>query len=166
MTELGDLFDKYGSDKVRSGYHTAYAKALGTKRKSIKAVLEVGIGTMIPGVHSSMVNYAAPHYLPGGSLRAWRDYFPNAQIVGLDVQPDTQFSEDRIGTLLGDSSDVAEMESLFPNETFDLIVDDGDHTRQFETLLALWPKLKIGGTYAIEDIWGVTQSLIIMTRRI
>ena len=36
----------------------------------------------------------------------------------------------------------------------DLIIDDGDHTSagQLETIAAMWPKLKPGGYYFIEDI--------------
>lgn len=164
MSELADLFEKYGTDKGRNGYHEAYAKVLGPMRRSIKRVLEIGIGTMIPGVHSSMVDYAAAHYKPGGSLRAWRDYFPGAQILGLDVQPDTQFSDERIETMLGDSTDPA-VAQRFPGDHFDLIIDDGDHARQFATMLLWWPKVALGGVYAIEDVWGEGQSLMVMQRR-
>lgn len=160
---LEALFNKYGTDKGRNGYASVYTKVLAPHRTTITRVLEIGIGTMIPDAHSSMVNYAAAHYKPGGSLRAWRDYFPNANITGLDVQPDTQFTDDRIGTLLGDSTDPA-VAQQFPDEFFDLIIDDGDHARQLQTLIAMWPKLRIGGIYAIEDVWGDTQPLIVMTR--
>ena len=164
-TGLEALFTKYGTDKAANGYAPIYTKVLAPQRKQITSVLEIGIGTMIPDVHSSMVNYAAPHYKPGGSLRAWRDWFPNAHITGLDVQRDTQFSEDRISTLLGDSTDAASMSNLFQDNEFDLIIDDGDHARQFATMLAMWPKLKLGGVYVIEDVWGDNvQPLMIMTR--
>lgn len=163
MSMLAKLFESYGTDKARNGYHKIYEPLLVSQRLSITRVLEIGIGTLNPAAHSSMVNYAAPHYKPGGSLRAWRDYFPNAEIVGLDVEPDTQFTEDRITTWLGDSTDPAVAQHI-ANVSFDLIIDDGDHARQFETMLAMWPKLKIGGIYAIEDVWGTSQSLMVMTR--
>ena len=98
--ELGDLFNLYGSDKERNGYVPLYQTLFRTKQENEVSLLEVGIGTMIEGAHSSMVGYALPNYKPGGSLRAWRDYFPKGSIVGLDVQEDTQFQEEHITTYL------------------------------------------------------------------
>ena len=164
---LGNLFEKYGTDKARNGYHHAYEDILAPHRDSITSVLEIGIGTLNPDAHSSMVGYAAPHYKPGGSLRAWRDYLPNADIIGLDIDPDTYVAEDRIYTFVGDSTDAEQVHALWPDEHFDLIIDDGDHARQFETMLVMWPKVKVGGLYAIEDVWGTDgypNPLMVMTR--
>jgi hypothetical protein len=33
---------------------------------------------------------------PGASLRAWRDYFPNAEIYGADIDREILFEEERI----------------------------------------------------------------------
>src|SRR5579863_6369835 len=93
---LTHIFQHYGTDKV--GYAPVYELFLRPYRQKIRKVIEVGIGTLIPNAHSSMVGWGAPHYRPGGSLRSWRDYFPRASIIGLDVQSDTQFTEDRIRT--------------------------------------------------------------------
>lgn len=162
MTELEALFDKYGTDKARNGYHTTYERILSPRRDKIRNVLEVGIGTLDPAAHSTMVGYGAAHYKPGGSLRAWRDYLPNAVIVGVDTQPDTQFDDSRIVTALGDSTDIADMDDLFADGGFDLIIDDGDHERQFQTLIALWPKLSRGGVYVIEDIYSAPRPTIMV----
>jgi hypothetical protein len=75
-----------------------------------------------------MLGYALPGYRPGGSLRAWRDYFPRAQVLGMDVQPDTQFTEDRIRTCLCDSTNAEQVSEFFrahDHLAFDLIIDDG-----------------------------------------
>lgn len=161
---LEALFERYGTDKARNGYHVEYERILGPRRDTIRNVLEVGIGTLDPAAHSTMVGYAAEHYKPGGSLRAWRDYLPNAHIMGLDTQPDTQFDEPNITTVLGDSTDSVYMDWLFNGGTFDLIIDDGDHERQFQTLIVLWPKLRRGGIYVIEDVWsdGGRPSLMVL----
>ena len=48
---IQDLFHKYGTDKVE--YAVLYHALLETRRQSVRAVLEVGIGTLIPDAHSS-----------------------------------------------------------------------------------------------------------------
>ena len=101
-----------------------------------------------------MVGFAQPGYLPGGSLRAWRDYFPNAIVTGMDVQPDTQFVEERIKTMLCDSRNSQNVEQALGDLTFDIIIDDGSHNddSQLYTLLNLYQRVKPGGFYVIEDV--------------
>jgi hypothetical protein len=154
---LVDLFRKYGTDKV--DYAEAYEVFLRPRRRQVTKLLEVGIGTLIPEAHSNMVNWAAPHYRPGGSLRSWRDYFPNATIIGVDVQPDTQFSEDRIKTFLCNSTNRNGIQRLIEAINFsdiDIIIDDGSHrvADQVATIKNLFPFLSNDGLYVIEDIVG------------
>jgi hypothetical protein len=121
-------------------------------------LLEIGIGTMIPGVSSSMVGYALEGYKPGGSLRAWRDFFVNGRIIGVDIQPDTQFSDEpRIETYLCSSIEKDKVDALMEtldSPQLDIIIDDGSHLdlHQLETLKNFYPYLKPGGLYIIEDI--------------
>ena len=155
---LAQLFNKYGSDKDRNGYSPLYHTLFNKIKYEQMNVLEIGIGTMIPGVRSSMVGYALDNYKPGGSLRAWRDYFKNSEIYGFDVQPDTQFTEERIQTRLCDSTNnrsVKDTMSYLSNIQFDIIIDDGCHSyqSQFETLKNFYPYLKEDGIYIIEDIY-------------
>jgi hypothetical protein len=195
-SDLADLFNGYGSDKDRNGYTSLYYILFQSLRFQPLTLLEVGIGTMIPNAPSSMLHYGLPGYAPGASLRAWRDFFPQGRIVGVDVQPDTQFQhEHRIETFLCDTtqaSSVATFIQQFNNNnniifqinnnniinnnilenniinniilennnnnnhgTFDIIIDDGLHTdtAQLQTLTNLWPLLKEGGIYVIEDIY-------------
>ena len=152
--QLGQLFRHYGTDKAVSGYHEVYGPLLGPVRDTATAVCEVGIGTLNPDAPWSMAGHVPPRYRPGGSLRAWRDFFPNATIWGVDVMPDTMFSEDRIITVLADSTNWVKLQSAFPSGLlFDLIVDDGDHSlgSQILTLTALWSRVKLGGLYVVED---------------
>lgn len=152
MKSLRELFNNYGSDKDRNGYTPVYQSLFQSMRDKDIKLLEIGIGTMIPGEASSMVGYALKGYKPGGSLRAWRDYFSNGQIHGADVQPDTQFEEDRIKTFLCDSTSD-KIKDITDND-YDIIIDDGLHTpdAQYKTLQNLWDNLKPGGHYIIEDI--------------
>jgi hypothetical protein len=150
---LRRLFDAEGSDK---GWHAnAYDIVLAPHRQSVRSLLEIGIGTLIADAPSSMVGYAADHYRPGGSLRAWRNYFPNAEIVGTDIQPDTQFAEERIRTILCNSADSAEVERCFGHEArFDVVIDDGSHEAgdQIATLRNFYPMVRPSGFYFIEDV--------------
>jgi hypothetical protein len=91
-------------------------------------------------------------------LRSWRDFFPNATIYGIDVQPDTQFDdEDRIVTFLCDSTDRSQVDRLMERmngKEFDIILDDGSHRLedQIATLRNLYRFVKEGGTYVVEDV--------------
>ena len=78
--DLGQLFRLYGSDKDTNGYTSVYHTLFDHMKQKPMRLLEIGIGTMIPNVPSSMVGYSRPGYKPGGSLRAWRDYFVRGDI--------------------------------------------------------------------------------------
>lgn len=158
--DLAELFNHFGSDKDRNGYSSLYHTLFHHLREEPITMLEIGIGTLIPGAHSSMVGYSLEGYKPGGSLRAWRDFFPKGRIIGADVQPDTQFSDEpRIETYLCDSTDPDAVDAFmktFPEGfKFDLIIDDGDHrdTSMLRTLKNFYAYLKDGGYYVIEDIY-------------
>jgi hypothetical protein len=155
--DLAALFNNYGSDKDRNGYSHLYSILFDHIKHEHLNVLEVGIGTMIPGVSSSMKNYMPDTYKPGASHRAWRDYFINSNIYGMDIQPDTQFTEDRIKTFQLDSTNPSEVNNIMSNLNiqFDIIVDDGCHwdEAQKKTLVNLFPYLKEDGIYVIEDIY-------------
>jgi hypothetical protein len=133
----------YHTDKV--GWYTPFYHLLFEHRRfEIKRVLEVGIGTKDCMSH-------VPEYLPGASLFMWRDYFPNAEIHGIDIEPSAYVSAERIYVLCGDSRTVT-----YGGSKFDLIVDDGSHNPQvqFQTFLNLVPILKDDGIYIIEDAEG------------
>ena len=165
MTNLVNILNKWGSDKAQlfndpfwHGYAGVYECLFRRSRQEVEAVLEIGIGTMIPDAHSTMVGWALEGYRPGGSLRAWREYFPNAVIYGIDVQPDTQLvNEERILTFICDSTDTARVRELMTNtigSEFDLIIDDGSHIAadQVATMRNFFPHLRQNGIYVVEDI--------------
>ena len=155
--DLAELFNKYGSDKDRNGYSHVYSVLFDHLKHEKLHVLEIGIGSMIPNVTSSMKDYMPDTYIPGASLRAWNDYFPNSRIYGMDVQPDTQFSENRIETYLCDSTDRNSVHTVMNalKVEFDIVVDDGWHwdEAQKKTLTNFFPYVKQGGLYIIEDIY-------------
>lgn len=84
----------------------------------------------------------------GGSLELWRKYFPMAEIIGIDIEDKEEVPGVRI--IKGDQLDPETYASI---GTVDILIDDGGHTveQQLGTLEMLYPKLRAGGLYVIED---------------
>jgi hypothetical protein len=156
MINLETFIAKYNSDKNGHGYSKVYESIFKNFKNEPINLLEIGIGTMIPGAHSTMVHVYGENgnYKPGASLRAFRDYFPNGNIYGGDVQLDCMFSEERINTLLFNSLIKEECDNALKDLQFNIIIDDGDHTNssQETTFRNLWSRVKPGGYYFIEDV--------------
>jgi hypothetical protein len=150
--------DKWGSDKSPTRKHHSYTPYYYSLLKGIRHsagdVLEVGIGHP-----DNMASHgvARADYKAGASLRMWRDFFPNARIHGADIDARCMFSEDHISTYLCDQSTgegVGQLVRQLGDTRFDLIIDDGSHQtpHQIITLFELFPLLKPGGLYIIEDV--------------
>jgi hypothetical protein len=160
--------DSHGSDKANSlhNYHLFYASIL-KNRDAVKAMLEIGLGTNNADVVSNM----SADGKPGASLRAFRDYLPNAKIYGADIDRRILFQEERIWTFFVDQTDPASFVNLgqsLPAE-LDLIIDDGLHSpnANLATLTFALPKLKADGWFIVEDIsesavplWKVVAALL------
>jgi len=134
----------YGTDKTGSHWYTPhYMNHLRRfKRKKIK-LLEIGVG-----------GYQNPKE-GGESLRMWKKYFPFGKIYSLDIYDKSALQERRIKIYQGSQVDKLFLEKMI-NEIglLDIIIDDGSHLNEhiIETFKILFPKLKDGGVYAIEDI--------------
>jgi hypothetical protein len=155
-TSVKELLANQGTDKGK-WFGGLYDVLLQPQRETIRCVVEIGIGTLIPDAASSMVGWAAQHYRPGGSLRAWRNFLPAAEIHGLDVTRDTQFfDEPRIYTHLCDSRNPEHATAFLATiaQPPDLIIDDGLHdaVAQAKTLRNFFPSLREGGLYIVEDV--------------
>ncbi len=89
----------------------------------------------------------------GGSLKIWRDMFPDAEIVGVDVLDDCKQHEGHnIKVFVGDQCDVKFLETL---GNFDIIIDDGGHKmnqQQVSMNTLMRNQLNEGGVYVIEDL--------------
>jgi len=150
---LTELMNKYGSDKgTYHGYTNVYESVLKKKRQKIEMVLEVGIGTNNPELLSSMGKTGKP----GASLRAWRDYFPNAKVIGLDIDTNIQFSEKSIVTDYVNQLKPATFNPITKLllNPIDLVVIDGLHTPRadFNSLVELLPFTSAEGDFFIEDV--------------
>ena len=121
----------------------------------MKIVIECGIGTNNEAVDSNMTDSG----MPGASLRMWRDYFPNAEIIGLYIDAGAIFSEERITCYQCDQtsqdsvSDFVNMAKLTLGSV-DIILDDGLHETHagisfFENMIDY---VRAGGFFIIEDV--------------
>lgn len=86
----------------------------------------------------------------GGSLSAWKEYFPNAKVTGIDVVDvrKPEFKRDDVEFIIGDIKEYK------PDRMFDIIIEDGNHSN-FDALWSaanLCKHLKGGGTLIIEDV--------------
>ena len=138
MSNLDLLAKKYGTDKSSDihNYCDKYAKYFMFERYSTIKILEIGV-------------------LDGNSLKTWKEYFYNADIVGIDINPDcAQYAEEKINIEIGDQTDPVFLKSVIDKYgPFDLIIDDGSHINDHVvyTFKELFPTLKESGTYVIED---------------
>lgn len=164
--ELPALCEKYGSDKGWADetrprpypwpphtYADYYGRLFDHCRAGVRRVFECGIGTN----RSPFAGNMGAEGRPGASLRAWRDYFPNALVYGADIDEEVLFRDERIETFYVDQTSPASIKSLWERmgvADFDLMVDDGLHT--FEAGICLFEhshsKLAPRGIYAIEDV--------------
>jgi FkbM family methyltransferase len=153
---LDFYIEKYYTDKKISGYSQAYEYLFNEIRSEVSSVLEVGVGTLDVNVegHFYQIKSIFPDYQVGGSLRAWRDYFPKATVHGIDIAQDCLISEDRLTTFICDSRDKRALDQTLQASTYDIIIDDGSHKpdTQLQTLKNLLSRVKFGGYYIIEDL--------------
>lgn len=126
------------TDKVENGYLPTYldiASQIGTAGR----VCELGVER-------------------GGSLRLWQTLFPEGVVVGVDSDPRAHWPEGTIKCVRDQaaSSLRATLSVLTPDGQYDLIVDDASHLAHPTqvTFENLWPLVRPGGWYVIED-WGV-----------
>lgn len=97
--------------------------------------------------------------MDGLSMKMWREYYPNAEIVGIDIFDKQHLYNSNWG--------VPESVKLIPvNGTvkplvsklgkFDVIIDDGSHfmhDQQHSFEILYYSQLNKGGVYIIEDLW-------------
>ena len=65
--EITSLFKKYGSDKTKHNYTDIYFTYFEKIKNEKLNILEIGVAD-------------------GKSIKAWSDYFPNSNIIGIDIK--------------------------------------------------------------------------------
>lgn len=146
------LFDQYGSDKSTLHKYQFFYGPILQQKEQVTQVFEVGLGTN----NTDVVGNMGAEGKPGASLRAFRDWCPNAKVFGADIDARVLFSEDRIETFHVDQTDPATLEILASKVPagFDLVIDDGLHSpfANINTLKFGLQLVKPGGWVVIEDI--------------
>ena len=166
-SEINVLCEKYGSDKGESSeqikpynwlahnYADVYELIFKLKKEDVKLLIECGIGTNNPDIPSSMGIKGKP----GASLRMWRDFFHNANIIGVDIDKNILFSEVRIQTYQCDQTNKLSISEFISNanvkkNSADIIIDDGLHDPKanLNFFFNSFNKVKKNGIYIIEDV--------------
>ena len=97
--------------------------------------------------------------MDGCSLKMWREYYPEAEIVGIDIYDKEHLYNSDWG--MPESVRLLKVDATKPKQVaalgnFDIIIDDGSHLtkeqqKSFELLY--YKQLNEGGVYIIEDLW-------------
>lgn len=134
MSHWQKLGLEFGTDKATHTYMPVYEKFLGPWSCNVESILEIGVAN-------------------GNSIRMWLKLLPNAHVFAIDYDPAAQFIHPRVTVFTAFQQNPA-IAKLFPPLSLDVIVDDGGHflELQRDSLQILWPCLKVGGLYFVEDI--------------
>lgn len=130
---LNDIGIKHNTDKAfYHKYCDFYQKHL-PKRNFNGRLLEIGV-------------------MDGASLNMWHEYYPNAEIVGIDIDDKSHVVIDNVKVIQMDATDPKALATL---GKFDIIIDDGSHKtsdqqKAFEQLY--YSQLNKGGKYILEDL--------------
>jgi hypothetical protein len=113
--------------------------------------------TYFQNMRYEKINFLELGVLNGSSLRTWREYFPNANIHGMDIDPATaRFASpsENIQVDIISQTDNEKLERYVYGKSFDIIIDDASHINRFtiNSFNILFKALKEGGFYVIEDL--------------
>lgn len=141
MGTLNDIGLKYNADKSSRFHHYLdfYQKHL-PGRDFAGRLLEIGV-------------------MDGLSVRMWREYYPDAEIVGIDIKDmsymhNTDWNVPESVKLL--TLDGTKAKDMRPLGKFDIILDDGSHymkDQQASFELLYYSQLNPDGVYILEDLW-------------
>ena len=161
-TPLCEIMGRCKSDKghlnINESWHnytTFYYSIFKELQFKKLRIFELGLGTNNTSIPSNM----GADGKPGASVYGWKEFFPNSEIFGADIDKNILFNNvERIQTFYCDQTCPDSINKLWSElpleENFDIIIEDGLHTLKanicfFENSIQ---KLKPNGYYIIEDI--------------
>lgn len=128
-----------GSERRGHDYLTFYEQFFAPLRDEKITLLELGVG---------------PDWRSGASLYTFREYFPQAQIIGADIrESSTSVQSERIRIVIGDLGEPAFLDKLRAIRPA-ILIDDASHFwhHQVQALCGLWSSVQKGGYYVVEDV--------------
>ncbi len=137
--QMGEIMRRHGTDKATShAYHIPYARLMEPYQQLEPCrLLEIGIKR-------------------GSSLRTWAEVFPHLEMSAIDIDPKTEKNApEGCATYIGNQGDDAFLDSVIAAEAqWDIVIEDGSHRidHQKDTFVKLWPHIRPGGLYVIEDL--------------
>lgn len=157
---LTEIANEAGTDKGTvhgdaQGYTLIYEMLFEPMRDRALSLLEIGLAIGGPehGMPASRAVTGAP------SAQMWRGYFPKAKILGIDISDFSRFESEWFKFYKADCGDGKQLDEVVAElsesgSSLDIIVDDASHAsfHQQLTMLKLFPLLKVGGFYIIEDL--------------
>ncbi len=153
MTNLTDLADKYGSDKGSKKHRYTELYHMLFQPHVDRPINFMEMGLLIGGPEHGIDANRETTDLP--SIRMWLEYFTQAQITGLDISDFSWFEHERFSFVRCDMDTrkaIRRATEKLPE--MDIIIDDASHAshHQQNAFLELFPKVKSGGLYIIEDL--------------
>ncbi len=143
-SDLNYLAQVYKTDKWGKHFYTPHYKNHFLKFKNAPVrLLEIGVG-----------GYDRPRE-GAGSLRMWKRFFTRGKIYAIDIFDKSELEESRIRIFKGSQVDDRFLDQVLSQTgELDIIIDDGSHINDhvLTTFKYLFPKLKMGGIYVIEDV--------------
>ena len=159
---LTALANRYGTDKGtgRRGhqYTRIYSELFAPLRDRPVRLLEIGLMGMRYGGWDDARLRDSGQALgrDAPSLKLWTHYFPKGEIFGLDFNDFTGVKIERTRIFRADASSPAELRAVIDEigGELDIIIDDASHASDHQqiTLGALFPALRPGGIFIIEDL--------------
>lgn len=163
IDDLTRFLNEAGSDKGlgllgRHYYSRVYSKVFSEIRHKQLNFVEIGLlrpdrdgrrSTAGAEGESNAVAHCAP------SLVAWNKWFPNASIVGFDIDDFSAASTASITIIQGDMSSPEDLSLIIAQceGGIDIVIDDGSHVSHHQQIAfsVLFPHLRANGLYCIED---------------
>jgi 8-demethyl-8-alpha-L-rhamnosyltetracenomycin-C 2'-O-methyltransferase len=148
MSTLTKISEKYDTSKRTelqcAHYSRIYERYFSALRERPLTLLEIGV-------------------LRGESLKMWEEYFPNAEIYGVDIDISRAVNNiihsehPRIKLTEFNQENIAHHRSLIHDiikKPLDIVIDDGSHknAHQILSFREIFPYVSSGGIYVIEDL--------------
>ena len=142
---LKALAQKYGCDKVDANhthlnmsYCDIYERYFGPIRHEKLVIMEIGVRE-------------------GASIRMWQEYFPNAEIHGIDIDPNARkldLNDQRTTIHIADQNNGMQIRRVLRNigKPIDIVIDDGSHITRHQLYSYALLSPRVTRYYIIEDL--------------